>query len=105
MLNAERAVSPRAQRGRPSAWAPTTVRDVLFRELYRGQIVWNRTRKRNSEGAQHQQARPTTDWIEVPAPELAIVTAAEWQAAHAQLSAARAAYEADTHGCRRRVKG
>src|SRR5262249_52563828 len=37
-LNAERVPSPRAQRGRPTAWAPSSVREVLFRETYRGQI-------------------------------------------------------------------
>jgi hypothetical protein len=44
-LNSEHAI-PLA-RGRPHAWAPTTVHEVLFRELYRGVIVWNRSRKRN----------------------------------------------------------
>ena len=35
MLNAESAACPRPQQGRPWGWAPSTVRDVLHRDLYR----------------------------------------------------------------------
>jgi site-specific DNA recombinase len=38
-LNAERAPAPRSQQGRPAGWAPSSVNEVLHRELYRGQIV------------------------------------------------------------------
>ncbi len=54
-LNADRAPSPRSQRGRPQAWAPSSVREVLYRESYRGVLVYNRTRKRNQWG---QKATP-----------------------------------------------
>jgi site-specific DNA recombinase len=37
-LNAERAVTPRSQQGRPRAWSPSSVHAVLFRDLYRGVI-------------------------------------------------------------------
>lgn len=43
-LNAEGAPAPRAQQHRPTAWAPASVREVLYRPLYRGEIVWNKTR-------------------------------------------------------------
>ena len=36
--------------GRPIGWAASTVREILFRELYRGIIVWNKTRKRDVFG-------------------------------------------------------
>src|SRR5215204_3794877 len=39
-LNAEGAPSPRAQQGRSQVWAPTSVREVLYRPLYRGELVW-----------------------------------------------------------------
>ena len=42
MLNAEGASSPRAQRGRSQSWAPASVREVLFRSTYRGEIRWNK---------------------------------------------------------------
>jgi DNA invertase Pin-like site-specific DNA recombinase len=32
-LNAARAIAPRSQQGRPRAWAPSSVREVLFRDL------------------------------------------------------------------------
>ena len=88
-LNAEGTQSPRAQLGRSQTWAPTSVREVLHRDLYRGVITWNRTRKRDRWGAKHQAPRPPADWIDVPAPHLAIVTAEQWNAAHARLAAAR----------------
>jgi hypothetical protein len=75
---------------------------VLFRDLYRGVIVWNKTRKRNAWGKQQQTARPTSERIEVQAPHLRIVAEAEYAAAHHRLAKARAQYERDTHGQRRR---
>ena len=45
LLNAEGAPSPRAQCGRSQTWAPSSVRAVLFRPVYRGEIVWGRTRE------------------------------------------------------------
>lgn len=36
LLNAEGAPSPRAQCGRSQTWAPTSVRSVLYRPVYRG---------------------------------------------------------------------
>jgi hypothetical protein len=53
----------------------------------------NRTRKRNQWGQQQQQAsRPESDWIDVPAPELQIVSPDTWAAAHARLEAVRGVY-------------
>jgi DNA invertase Pin-like site-specific DNA recombinase len=43
-LNRMGAPSPRAQQGRPSGWSATTVREVLVRPLYRGEIVYGKTR-------------------------------------------------------------
>ena len=91
-LNAEAAPSPRAQQGRPNAWAPSSVRAVLYRELYRGVIVWNRTKKRDTWGVKRQQPRPESEWLRVPAPQLRIVDEALWDAAHARLAATRQTY-------------
>lgn len=91
-LNAEAAPAPRAQQGRPHAWAPSSVRAVLYRDLYRGEIVWNRTKKRDSWGIKHQQPRPESEWLRVPAPELRIVDEELWQAAHTRLAATRQTY-------------
>ena len=91
-LNAEAAPAPRAQQGRPNAWAPSSVRAVLYRELYRGEIVWNRTKKRDTWGVKCQRPRPESEWLRVPAPALRIVDEALWDAAHARLAATRQTY-------------
>ena len=100
-LNAERAATPRSQQGRPRAWSPSSVREVLFRDLYRGVITWNKSRKRNTWGQHQQTDRPVGDWLQVPAPQLRIVTEEAWSAAHERLATAREAYERTTHGQRR----
>lgn len=91
-LNAAGSPSPRAQRGRPGGWAPSSVREVLYRETYRGQVVWNKTRKRDIDGQCRPSDRPATDWIRIEAEGLRIVSDAAWQAAHAQLSGRRENY-------------
>lgn len=99
-LNADRVPAPRSQQGRPRAWAPSSVHAVLFRDLYRGVIAWNRSRKRNTWGAKERSERPTEDWITVAAPALRVVTDEQWQAAHGRIAVARADYAADTRGQR-----
>jgi hypothetical protein len=74
------------------------VREVLFKDLYRGVITWNRTRKRNQWGLQQQRARPAADWFDVAAPELRIVSEDTWTAAHARLAAVRSLYLTTTDG-------
>ncbi len=89
-LNAEHAPAPRPQQARPAGWAPSTVNDVLHRELYRGVVMWNRTRKRDQWGQHRQTARPGAEWLRQDVPALRIVTETAWQAAHARLSGIRA---------------
>ena len=97
-LNDQEAPAPRSQQGRPRAWAPSSVRDVLYRPLYRGEIVWNKTRKRNTWGQTQQHARDEAEWLRVPAPELRIVEDRAWDAAHTRLGNARANYLRGTKG-------
>ena len=73
-LNAAGALNPRPQQGRPAGWAPSTVREVLLRPLYRGEIVWNQSRKRDTWGRAQRSERPEDAWLHVPAPELRIVS-------------------------------
>jgi site-specific DNA recombinase len=91
-LNAQHAPCPRGQQQRPTGWSPSSVRDVLYRPLYRGQIVWNRTRKRDTWGQHRQHARPGAEWLQVDAPHLRIVTEALWNAAHERLRTSRETY-------------
>jgi DNA invertase Pin-like site-specific DNA recombinase len=44
-LNDEGVATPRAQQGRPAAWVPSSVHQVLRRELYRGGILWKPGRR------------------------------------------------------------
>lgn len=56
-LNEAGALAPRPQQGRPAAWVSSSVRAVLRRPLYRGEIVWNQTRKRDGWGRSHGKQR------------------------------------------------
>lgn len=98
LLNAQAELAPKSQRQRPKGWAPSSVRAILFRDLYRGTIVWNQTKKRDQWGRQKVQDRPATEWLRVDAPELRVVTEDQWQAAHARLSATRENYRMATRG-------
>ena len=91
-LNAKGVQAPRAQQGRPKAWAPSSVREILYRECYRGQLIWNKTKKRDSWGQKRRTDRPATDWLRVDAEELRIVPETLWLAAHGQLTKRRENY-------------
>lgn len=80
-LNAEAAPSPRAQQGRPAGWGSSSVREVLARPLYRGLLVYGRTKKaygrelrRGTSTRERGQVRqPEEAWIRSEVPELRIV--------------------------------
>ncbi len=97
-LNHEGAVCPRPRGARPRGWAPSSVREILYRSLYRGEIVWNQSRKRDQWGQKRQRPRPASEWLRVPAPELRIVSDELWQAAHERLAATRTTYLRTTRG-------
>jgi hypothetical protein len=61
------------------------VHEILYRELYRGVIVWNKTQKRNQWGQHQQRARPVSEHLRVEAPALRIVAEPDWTAAHERL--------------------
>jgi DNA invertase Pin-like site-specific DNA recombinase len=97
-LNEQHAPAPRSQQRRPCGWSASSVHEVLYRPLYRGELVYNRTRKRNAWGQQHQTARPQEEWIRRPAPTLRIVPEDLWQTAHRYLADARSKYLRGTDG-------
>jgi site-specific DNA recombinase len=97
-LNAERVPSPEPQRGRPSAWAPSSVRAVLYRDAYRGIYVYNATKQSDAWGQQTCQDRPETEVIRTPVPHWRIVSDDIWNAAHRRLDAAGAIYLRNTNG-------
>lgn len=75
-LNGRSVPAPRAQRGRPEGWSASTVRAVLERPLYRGEIIFGRSAKaygrelrrvyRNSRREKGQVPRPENTWLRVP---------------------------------------
>ncbi len=97
-LNAEGAPNPQPRRGHVRGWAPSSVREVLYRPLYRGEIVWGKTKKRDKWGQKKSQPRPESEWVRASAPELRIVSDDEWTAAHNRLETSRRAYLRHTDG-------
>jgi DNA invertase Pin-like site-specific DNA recombinase len=73
-LNFEGAPCPRARVGRVEGWSPSSVREVIRRPLYRGAMVWNKTKRRDQWGQMRFSRREASEWITVDAPELRIVT-------------------------------
>jgi site-specific DNA recombinase len=88
-LNAEGALAPRPQQRRPSGWSPSSIREVLYRPLYRGQLVWNQTQKRNKWGMVEQRPRPRKEWLSVRVDHLQIVSDDQWQAVQRRLAGTR----------------
>ena len=89
ILNEERVPSPQPPRTRAmQAWCPSSIREMLRNERYRGVHVWNRTVKtRNPEtGRKVAKDRPKSDWMRVEVPEWRIVPEELWCAAHARIA-------------------
>ncbi len=81
-LNEARAACPRPQQGRPSGWSPSTVYEVLHRPLYRGDVVWNKTKKRGTDGKIDVTTRPKAEWLTRHDDALRIIAEDVWGAVH-----------------------
>jgi site-specific DNA recombinase len=98
-LNARRVPAPPPRRtGRPRAWAPSTVYAMLTRSLYRGEVVWNRSRKRNAWGIKRQTGRIEAEWVQLEVPALRIVPEPLWHAVRERFRDTRASYLRATNG-------
>ena len=97
-LNEDGVPTARATNRQGKGWGPSSIREVLFRELYRGVIVWNKTKKRDTWGQKDPTARPESDWIRVDAPALRIVSDKLWKEAHDRLDHTRVMYLRGTDG-------
>lgn len=84
----EEGVKPPRGRG----WAPSGIREMLHRSLYRGEIVWNRSQKVVRAGTKKQRKRPESEWLTLPAPELRVVSEELWQRVKARLEARAAIF-------------
>src|SRR5262249_42101309 len=58
---------------------------MLYRPLYRGEVVWNRSQKIVKDGTKKQRKREQSEWLTIPAPELRIVSDELWQRVRARL--------------------
>ena len=88
-LNAEGVPSPQPPRTRAmQAWCPSSIREMLRNDLYRGVRVWNRTVKmRNPEtGRKVSKARGKEEWERVDVPKLRIVSEDLWSAVQARIA-------------------
>ena len=97
-LNEDGVPCPRAQRGRPQGWCSSSVRTILYRELYKGEVVWNRTQKRDTWGLVRPQGRPRQDWVRISAPDLRIIADELWTAAQLRLAFVRQRWWAGMKG-------
>jgi site-specific DNA recombinase len=98
-LNAEGALAPPPRRpGRPRAWSPSTVRAILTRPLYRGEVIWSRSQKRNTWGVRQRRRRAAAEWVRRENPALRIIDENLWQAVAARSAETRRAYVRTTGG-------
>jgi hypothetical protein len=93
LFNEEGIPSPRGD-----GWAPTAIREMLYRELYRGQIVWNKTQRVDRAGTKKKRARDEREWVRLEAPELRIVADELWQRVYARLETNQRAYARRAQG-------
>jgi site-specific DNA recombinase len=87
-LNAEGVVAPQPPRTRQvQAWCPSSIREMLRNERYRGVLVWNRTRKeRNPEtGRKTSRPRPQSEWMRVEVPGWRIIPEELWKGVESQI--------------------
>jgi site-specific DNA recombinase len=78
-LNAK-CISPPRSRSSRGKWCFTAIREMLKRELYKGELVWNRTKFVKVPGTNKRRSRPrpVSEWKRLSAPELAIVSDDLW---------------------------
>src|SRR5262249_47415618 len=79
-LNAEGVKPPRGR-----GWGPSGIREMLYRPLYRGEVVWNRSQKIVRAGTTKQRKRDESEWLTLPAPDLRIIADDLWQRVKARL--------------------
>src|SRR5262249_14602716 len=92
-LNKE-AVKPPRGRG----WAPSGIREMLYRPLYRGEIVWNRTQKIVRAGTKQQRKRDQSEGLTVSAPDLRIIADDLWLRVKERLQRSGAIYARTSRG-------
>jgi site-specific DNA recombinase len=87
LLNAESVPPPRKRVGRSGQWCPSAVRAMLRRELYKGEVIWNRSKfeKVPRTNKRVRRPRPQSQWKRVSNPALKIVEPEVWTRVQARL--------------------
>jgi site-specific DNA recombinase len=92
-LNDEGVRPPRGK-----GWAPSGIREMLYRGSYRGEPTWGKLKKITRGGTRRQQHRPIGEWLTVSVPEVRIVSDDLWQRVKAQLDERAAAFPRSRDG-------
>ena len=87
-LNGERVAPPRGGAG----WAPSAIREILYRPLYRGEIVWNEYQKIERGGTKQRRRRKQDQLIKVDAQDLRIIPTDLWQQVQKRLTVNQEVY-------------
>lgn len=81
-LNRECIQPPRPRAGKlHPTWCPTAIREMLYRDLYMGRLVWNSSKFVKVPGTNRRvrRARPESEWRIVQREELRIIDQELWQ--------------------------
>ncbi len=86
-------------RERTVGWDPMTVRQVLHRRLYRGEVVWGKTTRTDRDGrAGVVLKRDPSEWLRREEKHLRILEEGLWAAVQKRLKAQQDTYLRDTRG-------
>jgi site-specific DNA recombinase len=87
-LNFDHIEPPRSRTARRGEWCPTAIRAMLKRELYKGEVVWNRSKFEKEPGTnrRRRKIREKGEWKRIHHPELAIVSLDLWQRVQQRLT-------------------
>lgn len=79
----------REKRRKDGKWLGSAVYSMLQNEVYRGEVIWNRSRwvKDPDSGVRRRVERPRSEWIVREAPELRIVSDGLWNAVQSRIHA------------------
>lgn len=94
-LNAQGVPPPRGHR---HGWAPSCIRAILHRPLYRGIVVWNKTQAIRRGGTQTSRQRPRHEWLELDAPDLRIIPEDLWRRVSTKIERTRNAFARSADG-------
>ena len=86
-------------RGRADGWSATLIREMLWRPLYRGEVVWGKVTHVDRDGrAKVPVKRDEREWLRVPAEDLRIIDEALWAEVHDRLKVQAGIFLRDHRG-------